>query len=470
MDIQDFFPAAFPLSFFALFLAASVATGVLSPFPPPIFASEDLVCDICSSPITGQYYTVRDRSDSGSGQRTICKNCHETRPRCDMCRGVARELAALQGKNLCPGCLESVKNSPRCSSCGDYITGSYVRYKDPDTGRETDVCAKCNESKPKCDMCRGIMLEEFSLQGMRLCRACVDRVKSSPTCSICKNYIVGDYVKYEDKKTGLASLICKRCGDTLDKCYVCGVPSDNLSAVRGKRVCGQCLARAKKCHGCGDYILKVSFNYEIAEQSYCTECENDTPKCDVCGMPAGPSPVKLSDGRIFCPDCEGTSVKDVETVRSLYEAVSAYLVREYRMEIAPVSEIGFREIGELAELGKGAPTAEKDVVPLGLFYRRGPKVDIYVQKNLPRNLLTGVIAHEYAHAYMYEKSPDFRDSEISEGFAEWIRYKTLMRLNDEKGAKLIELRRDIYGRGYQKVSKVEKESGLQGVFDLFLKK
>ena len=452
------------------FLAASIAILFLAHQAPPANAAEELTCDFCASRISGQYYTIRDRNDGSSGQKTICLKCYESRPRCDLCRGVMREGTNFQGMNLCQSCMANVRNSPRCTACGNYITGSYVRYRDPESGQEICVCQKCNDARPKCEGCRGLMLQEYSLQGMKVCKSCFERIRKSPRCAICQNYIMGEYMRYEDKKTGLETTVCQKCGGTAEKCFVCGVPSNNLNDTQGKRVCGACLQRAGKCHGCGNYILKVGYNYDVAEQSYCAECEKTTPKCDVCGLPSGPSPVRLSDCRIICPDCEGTAVKDVATVRALYDAVAAFLVREYGMEIGHVSEISFKELPELAELGKDAPTAEKNVIPLGLFSRKGDKVDIFVQNNLPRNLLTGVIAHEYAHAYMYEKSPEFKDTEITEGFAEWIRYKTLMRLNDEKGAKLITLRKDIYGSGFQKVVDVEKAAGLQGVFDLFIKK
>nr|HPG59309.1 hypothetical protein [Candidatus Wallbacteria bacterium] len=122
---------------------------------------------------------------------------------------------------------------------------------------------------------------------------------------------------------------------------------------------------------------------------------------------------------------------------------------------------------EMRELGEKTPTAEKGVVPLGIFSRHGKEFDIFVQNNLPKNLLIGVLAHEYAHAYVHDRMPDFDDTLIDEGFAEWIRHKTLTKIGDEKGAKLIEMRKDIYGDGFKKVAEIEKKSGLNGVFGLF---
>ncbi len=442
--------------------------SVLTAYPRAASASETLLCDICGSEITGKYYKSKD-PESDKFETIICESCHQNTPRCETCGGFMKTVHKFGGKDICNKCHQYYKDSPVCDICKLNILGAYVKYSDPINGKVTYICDECKRKSPACQLCKIPCASLVEDGGRKLCAACALKAKAAPVCKICKISILSSYTHYQDKKNDAVIYVCDDCINKYHKCFVCGVPDDNLIALQGKEVCRDCFAGLKKCHGCSKYIFKLSYKYEIAEQVYCPDCQQNTDKCDVCGLPTGANPVQLTDGRKICPDCESTAVKDIQTVRELYAAVADFLVEEYRMGIGAVNEISFKEINQMKELGEKTPTADKGVIPLGIFSRCGDKFDIFVQKNLPKNLLIGVLAHEYAHSYVHGRVSDFDDTLIDEGFAEWIRHKTLTKIGDEKGAKLIEIRTDIYGEGFKKITEIEKAKGLSGVFELFNK-
>ena len=430
------------------------------------FAADTILCDLCKKEINGRYYQIKDKAETGSGTY-VCQQCYDGTPKCQSCKGLMISAREIGGKKVCDRCFEHYKDSPVCSICKNNILDSYMKYVNPSTNDVNYVCKSCGEKSEKCGICSipSAALENY--EDKRICHACVERLKSAQECNICKKHIASSYRRYDDQKNARVVYICDNCGSTYPKCYVCSVPSASLSDIQQKQVCPACLPNLKKCYGCGMYIFKVSYKYEVMDTVYCSDCQKKTDKCDVCGLPTGANPVVLTDGRKICPDCESTAVKDIGTVRDLYDAVAGFLIDEYRMKIGHINEISFKEVDEMKALGQKTPTAEKGTVPLGIFSRHGEEFDIYVQKNLPKNLLIGVLAHEYAHAYVHDLYPDFEDALINEGFAEWIRHKMHTRIGDEKGAKLIEIRKDLYGDGYKKIEAIEKSEGLNGVFGVF---
>lgn len=357
----------------------------------------------------------------------------------------------------------------KCDICGNAIEGKYFKYKSSESSEETIVCQNCSETLPKCQLCRRIMKNENLYDGMKVCDSCINRINTSPDCYLCQKKIYsGTYFMFEDPDMREKTYVCQNCLNTYEKCDLCKVPRRNIDIINNTKVCYYCQKKLKKCYSCGNLILRTSYNYDIVNQVYCPDCEKKTPKCDCCGLPAGNSPVILSDGRKICPDCESTAVKDIDSVKFIYDAVATFLKKEYNMAIGHVNQISFKELSEMEKLGKLVPGSDENKsIPLGLFMRTGDNFDIYVQKNLPRSLLTGVLAHEYAHSYMSNvNSAKIDNMEINEGFAEWIRYKVLAYIGDNAGMKLIEKRTDVYGRGYQLFKRAEDEKGLGGVFGL----
>ena len=437
--------------------------------PGRCMAAETPLCEICSNEISGQYYKVKD-PESDKAEIFVCLSCYESTPRCEVCTGFMRKAHEFGGKNICKGCYEHYKDSPLCEICKINILGAYVKFTDPSTGKVSFVCEPCKKNSPACSLCNLPCASPAKVAGQSLCESCALKAKAAPVCKICDNPILTSYTHYKDKKTGTVIYVCDVCAKANGKCFVCGVPDANLKEAQRKDVCPKCFAELKKCYGCGNYIFRLSYKYDLTEQQYCEGCQKNTDKCDVCGLPTGANPVKLTDGRKICPDCESTAVKDVTEVRDLYASVAVFLSSDYHMDIGNVNKISFKEINEMRELGEKTPTAEKGVIPLGIFSRSGKEFDIFVQKNLPKNLLIGVLAHEYAHAFVHDRLPDFNDTLIDEGFAEWIRHKTLLKIGDDKGAKLIERRKDIYGDGFRKITEIESGKGIEGVFALFEKK
>ncbi len=461
--MKIFLNIIFPVVF-SLILIFSLIMNIC--IPAVSIAAETLICDICSKEIESKYYKFKDPA-SDKFEISICEDCYEAAPRCEACGGYMSKSFKFGGKNICIKCRDHFKDSPICKICGLNIIGAYVKYSDPVSKKAAFVCDDCRKKNPECSLCGIPCTHPAFIAGKRLCENCAFKAASAPVCKICKNPILSSYIHYRDKKNQNVIYVCDSCVEKNDKCFVCGVPDDCLKLMQGRQVCALCLKNLKKCYGCFKYIFKLSYKYELTENIYCADCQYNTDKCDVCGLPTGVSPVRLSDGRKICVDCESTAVKDIVAVHELYHFVAEFLKNEYGMYIGAIDTIDFKEINEMKILGQKTPTADKDVIPLGIFSRNGKKIDIFVQKNLPRNLLIGVLAHEYAHAFVHSKIEDFDDVLIDEGFAEWIRHKIHIKVGDTKGARLIEMRKDIYGAGFKKITAVESKSGVKGVFNLF---
>ena len=93
----------------------------------------------------------------------------------------------------------------------------------------------------------------------------------------------------------------------------------------------------------------------------------------------------------------------------------------------------------------------------------GRKRVIYMQEFLPRILLIQIAAHEFAHAWQGESAPLLRDPLLREGFAEWVAYHALTRLDAPKKAAQMLQRRDDYGEGLRRLLDVERRQGIAGV-------
>ncbi len=103
--------------------------------------------------------------------------------------------------------------------------------------------------------------------------------------------------------------------------------------------------------------------------------------------------------------------------------------------------------------------------PLGLFVREGEVFDIYCLPNLRRDVLRGVLAHEFAHAFLQEHYPSVKSVEESEGFCEWVRYRFMKSAGDERGIEALMKRYDFYGKSVRRFLDEEKATGVAGVFD-----
>ena len=74
-----------------------------------------------------------------------------------------------------------------------------------------------------------------------------------------------------------------------------------------------------------------------------------------------------------------------------------------------------------------------------------------------------VTAHELAHAWQSFHAPSTQSLQIVEGFAEWVAYRVLLALGQQRDAARLTRRDDLYGKGLQYFIALEQRSGQQGV-------
>lgn len=98
--------------------------------------------------------------------------------------------------------------------------------------------------------------------------------------------------------------------------------------------------------------------------------------------------------------------------------------------------------------------------PLLGLYEEGV---IYLSQDLRRREALGVMAHEYGHAWQYQRRQDVDRVEnlLFEGFAEWVAFHVLAQVGDTQGTEEILHDPSIYGQGARWWLKLEKNAGLE---------
>jgi hypothetical protein len=127
-----------------------------------------------------------------------------------------------------------------------------------------------------------------------------------------------------------------------------------------------------------------------------------------------------------------------------------------------------REVGR-APTAHGATHGEEGASGrhvLGFFVRAQGRPVIYVEAGLTRGLLLGTLAHELGHAWQSEQlgaSAGAIDPLVSEGFAEWVAYHTLLARGMRTLASRARARQDVYGRGLERLLGIEQAKGRDAV-------
>lgn len=100
---------------------------------------------------------------------------------------------------------------------------------------------------------------------------------------------------------------------------------------------------------------------------------------------------------------------------------------------------------------------------LGFFQRINEDRTIYIERLLPQSLFQAVAAHELAHAWQSFYAPSTQSLQLVEGFAEWVAYRVLLALGQQREAARLTRRDDLYGKGLQYFITLEHQSGQGGV-------
>ncbi|HZC06307.1 MAG TPA: hypothetical protein VE338_11785 [Ktedonobacterales bacterium] len=309
-------------------------------------------------------------------------------------------------------------------------------------------------------------------------------VEETRFCHLCGKQVVGRYYQYTNGMT-----VCSACERTAPRCARCRapIPASGVHVSRkGTLLCAQCNRETFHCDTCAEPILGAWYSFQemIAApepRRYCAECVRDRPRCDLCNAPTGAGAVTLTDGQYRCVLCKTDLVIGEPAIRQVYTDALAQLgliVDEPLRRTPPLDVVSRRRMGETRrayarEAGR-APGAHSDEGAggrhvLGFFVRTQGKPVIYVEAGLTRGLLLGTLAHELGHAWQSEQlgaAAGAIDPLISEGFAEWVAYHTLMARSMRTLASRARERQDVYGRGLERLLALERAKGRDAVLRL----
>jgi aminopeptidase N len=101
------------------------------------------------------------------------------------------------------------------------------------------------------------------------------------------------------------------------------------------------------------------------------------------------------------------------------------------------------------------------------LYLPGAEHNVYVMNDWGQDICSGVMAHEYTHAWQNEKCPANQELAIREGFAVWIQYKYLDKIGAGATARpLLEYEDPVYGVGIKTMLAWEDKVGAKKMVDL----
>lgn len=151
----------------------------------------------------------------------------------------------------------------------------------------------------------------------------------------------------------------------------------------------------------------------------------------------------------------------------LYRETCALLKRELGLQVAILPKLHLVERAMLIELhqqpgvstSSDAPLGPEHQHLLGYFQRFDNDWNIYIEHLLPQTLFQAVAAHELAHAWQSTYAPQEQSPKVVEGFAEWVAYRALLALGQQREAARLTRRSDLYGDGLQYFIALERQHG-----------
>jgi hypothetical protein len=295
-------------------------------------------------------------------------------------------------------------------------------------------------------------------------------------CHLCGEKIRGSYLVYENGLT-----VCERCERDTPHCSQCGIPSKQLTQARGVWICPVCRQRAQVCACCHEVILGQYFIIGDSPLPYCEVCTQTRPRCDICRVPLDEQGRSYAgrEGPIYrCASCLSSAVTTLARAEHLYRETRALLARELGLQVAVLPKLHLVERAMLSELhhqkggpsinrgptsGPDAPLGPEHQHLLGYFQRFDNDWNIYIEHLLPQTLFQAVAAHELAHAWQSTYAPQEQSLKVVEGFAEWVAYRALLALGQQREAARLTRRSDLYGDGLQYFIALERQHGRSAV-------
>ena len=343
-----------------------------------------------------------------------------------------------------------------CMLCGKEIAGTYYKSGDGKT-----YCEQCWRSNSVCSLCGRLTRSAVTVDGRKICPACYSELD---VCSYCSKPLVGTYTQYPT----LNIKICQQCEQTLSRCSNCGIPVKEPISFGNTILCERCIKKVERCTSCGEPLLQdYSFFEGNNTLKYCFACISKYPRCDNCGAPSGANGTALDDGRHLCPECRKVAIFDAGLIDPIRQKVAAFVSQNLGMNIK--HDIKFL-IKDRKFLQEKAADIDLHGDLNGLFYRKGNDYYIYILYGLREKDMISVIAHEIAHAWQAENSPDNMQLEDQEGFSQWVAFKALKHFALDDFAALMTEGDSVYARGLLKMLKLEKVRGSSGVFEYISRK
>ncbi|HEX8983159.1 MAG TPA: hypothetical protein VF792_10345 [Ktedonobacterales bacterium] len=301
-------------------------------------------------------------------------------------------------------------------------------------------------------------------------------------CHLCGNQVVGRYYQYTNGLT-----VCSPCEQTAPRCARCHAPTAAGAVIsrKGVLLCARCNRDVFHCDTCSEPILAAWYSFQELidspkQRRYCAPCVQNRPRCDLCHAPTGDGAVTLTDGQYRCALCASDLVIGEPAIRLVYTAAIdalAHIVNEPLRQAPPLEVVSRRRMGETRrafarEAGRLPSPHEEDGASrhvLGFFVRAQGKPTIYVEAGLTNGLLLGTLAHELGHAWQSEQlgpAANGVDTLVSEGFAEWVAYHTMLARGIHTLASRAREREDVYGRGLERLLEIERKRGRDAVLRL----
>lgn len=284
------------------------------------------------------------------------------------------------------------------------------------------------------------------------------------SCHLCGGSLMLGYATYS---TGL--VVCAQCERTAQRCTACTQPASVLQTVDNNRLCNYCLSRLPRCAACNKPIVGSYYHMGDSPKPYCVTCSQQRPACDLCGAPLGADGQQLQGGQYRCGECAQTMVLDDQVAQSLYQQVIQQARAIFDRDVQHIPPLRIVESDQLAAVqqqhGRHVTSmgAEHYHVP-GLFEQVGHIRTIYIEHALPRAVFIGTLAHEYAHAWQADYSPNRQSPIMREGFAEWLSWSVLVALGYIREAARATRNENEYGQGLRQFIALEKNAGRQAVF------
>ncbi|HET6372767.1 MAG TPA: protein DA1, partial [Candidatus Polarisedimenticolia bacterium] len=226
---------------------------------------------------------------------------------------------------------------------------------------------------------------------------------------------------------------------------------------------------ALRCVVCGK-VLEGSYSEDYWKNSYHTEHERDTPRCEYCGrfiserLTGGG--VQYADGRWICEICRRPAVTGINEANGLMAEVSRHLAKiGLQVDTRPIrlELVGRDRLRTLS--GKGQDdlkgfTHYTEQTDGGSVSRT---IDVYILYGMPRADSVFALAHELTHVWQNLNGRTDNDESLSEGSCNYAAHLVLQDYPSEYSRflqeSLMASSDPIYGEGFRRVKRFAEERG-----------